>query len=110
LRTSGGSGRTGAMNAQCFFLSWDDFAATSLLGALAPWSIQERRTPISCALNRSPLGGIGLTSSKPATALTILLAALLPGTMTGPESPPLRAAAAVSSRRPERCLSGPWQA
>ena len=43
----------------------------------------------------------------PVMARTSLLAPLLPGMTAGPELPPLRAEAAVSSRSPERCLAAP---
>jgi len=100
----------GAMNAQCFDFRVADAAGVSFAGAFAPWSIQPRRIAISLSLSRSPLGGMTATSPIAETALISLLSDDLPGTITAPESPPLSAKAAVSSRMPERCFSGPWQA
>ena len=52
---------------------------------VAPASIQARRTPISSGVSFGPEGGITITPGAPVTRWMILLSALLPGTITGPE-------------------------
>ena len=55
-----------------------------------------------------PLGGIW-RSAEWFTASIRRLASGRPGSIAGPESPPLIRAARESSRRPAFCLLGPWQ-
>ena len=57
----------------------------------------------------SPGGGIR-SSSAAVTRRTNSLSPLLPATNSGPESPPPSARSRWSNRRPDSCLSGPWQA
>ena len=62
-------------------------------------------------VSRSPLGGMMRPSGAvPETSERRRLSAGLPATTAGPLSPPRKIAAAVSSRRPFFCFSGPWQA
>ena len=55
------------------------------------------------------LGGICRSLSTLRTALMSRLSSGLPGTTAGPESPPAAQPARLSSRKPPRCFSGPWQ-
>src|SRR5206468_9243392 len=61
----------------------------------------------TCAL---PISSGGIFNSPPRrTAWTSRLSSGLPGTTTGPSSPPAWTASAESSRSPPRCFFGPWQ-
>ena len=57
-----------------------------------------------------PLGGMTRSSSWPEVKLHDQALAALARDDAGPLSPPLKASALRSSRRPPFCLSGPWQA
>src|SRR5262249_42929230 len=107
--TAGSAGRVIGWKDQCLLATVAEPAGFSLAGAFAPWSIQARSRATCCGRRRSPFGGMTLTSSAPVTARISRLALLLPGTMAGPELPPVRIDAAVSRRRLARCFSGPWQ-
>jgi len=78
--------------------------------ALAILDGQPRRAATCWDANRSPYGGMTRSSSKPAVRRTTKLSSALPGTITGPLSPPWKAAGWRSSRSPPFCLLGPWQA
>src|SRR5271157_5111017 len=65
-------------------------------GHSAPWSIHARRAATCWDANRSPFGGMTRSSSRPAVRRTTKLSFALPGTITGPLSPPLKAAAPPS--------------
>src|SRR5262245_32781266 len=62
-------------------------------GQGAPASIQALSKAISRGVRRLPVGGIISASSALLTRRISSLAALLPGTMTGPLTPPLSAEA-----------------
>ena len=55
-------------------------------------------------------GGIRLAPFVAVMCATSRLSPLLPGTMTGPLSPPFFISATVSRRRPAFCCKEPWQA
>ena len=78
-------------------------------GHFAPWSIQPRIRPISCAESGSPFAGILRSGSTPATSETSRLSPLLPTTIPGPDSPPFRIASRVSIERPPLSLPLAWQ-
>ena len=95
--TAGTAGRRTGWKDQCD-LSGSDSAGASA-GNFAPWSIQARRSPISAAVSGSPLAGILVSGTRPATSWISGLPALSPGLMAGEYvSPPRSAAAGESSR------------
>ena len=76
----------------------------------APWSIHQRNTATSaCEGAGWPLGGIAFLSEVGRKIRrTIRLPAALPGTITAPDSPPLRIASGESRRSLPDCRAGPW--
>jgi hypothetical protein len=101
--TGGTSGRTTAFSDQCI-----SFLVAVDSGQLAPASIQRRKSAICSAESAAPSGGIRKESSVLATLSISGLLSALPGTNAAPESPPAKAAAPSSSRRPLVCFAGPW--
>ncbi len=102
--TFGSDGRTGATNAQCFsiFASFAD----ALSGHSAPASIHRRIKAICSLVNGSFFSGIRSSPCRPMMRCTSRLSALLPGTITWPETPPF-IAAAFASRRNSACAPSP---
>ena len=77
---------------------------------MAPAEIQRESREIWSPVRGCPSGGMRPSSGLAWTRRTSSLPPGLPGTSTGPSSPPLRANSAVSSRRPPSCFKAPWQA
>ena len=88
------------------------FTSVTPAGYFAPASIHARSRPICCAVSVTPsfFGGIGMSSTRPATRRIRALWSLCPSTMTCSfSSPPLRSPARVSRRKLLFCLVSPWQ-
>ena len=64
---------------------------------------------ISASGSGGRLSGMRSVAPRRAGPRSSGLSAPLPGTTAGPPLPPLKAAAAVSSRSPPRGLAAPWQ-
>ena len=90
--------------------------ASRTRGSAAPELIQVARSAISPGVSAGPAssGGIAETPSAPCTARSSRLASLSPGTIAGPESPPVCQPCRESSARPPLVLPmavawQPWQ-
>src|SRR6266498_710174 len=75
---------------------------------LAPSSIHVFTAATWLALSAAPCAGIDGFSS-PATRRYMRLCSALPGTMSEPCSPPLRALSRVRRSNFESCMVSPWQ-
>lgn len=102
----GTAGRPGAWNDQCCSGSGSGW---STAGGVAPELIHVEIAAACSDVSARPSGGMRTSASVEVTRRIISLAGASPGTAAGPEAPPRKRAATVSSRRPASCLSAPWQ-
>ena len=125
LATSPGSETAGGVAATGLVKLHHDPAASLVMpprrasrtrGSAAPAAIQVARSSISLGVSAGPAssGGIAETPSACFTARISRLASLSPGTIAGPESPPLTQPCRESSARPPLVLPvavewQPWQ-
>ena len=108
-RTVGTAGARTGWNAQC--LRGSVTAGPLSVGQGRPCLTHSVSAAIWFAGSFSPSPGMASISFCFAWLIERIsrLAAGLPGTTTGPTSPPFRMNSRESSRRPDFCFFGPWQ-